>query len=118
MSPAVAQGIYRRRLQEPVTIRRFTGPAGPNRTATDYPARGHVKQHRAGSPEALVGDVMQQIAHALISVEDLTAAGFGAPITTGDKLVVAGRELAISLVDVWTHNIGGALRAYRLTVKG
>jgi hypothetical protein len=115
MNPATAAAVYRRRLQEPVAIRRFTGPAGPNRSAADYPARGHVK---GTVPEALVGDVMQQGAHALVLVEDLAAAGFTFPVTTGDKLVVGGKELAISFVDGWTHTVAGALRAYRLTVKG
>jgi hypothetical protein len=115
MNAAQAAAVYRRRLQEPVAIRRFTGPRGPGRTATDYPAMGHVK---GTAPEALVGDVMQQTGHCVVNVESLVAGGFALPITTADKLVVGGRELAISLVDSWTHYVAGALRAYRLTVKG
>ena len=115
MNDAAARAVYRRRLPDVVVIRRFSGPRGPERVATDYSARGHVK---GTMPEALVGDVMQQTGHVVVNVEDLGAAGLALPITTADKVVVGGRELAISLVDSWTHTVAGALRAYRLTVKG
>lgn len=115
MTPAQAESTYARLLQRPVVIRRFTGAAGPARTPTDTPAKGHVK---GVSAEALIGDNMQTLGRAIVGVDELVAGGFAVPITTGDKLVVDGRELAISLVDNWTHYVAGALRAYRLTLKG
>lgn len=115
MSPNLARSIYARLLRHPLAIRRYSGPAGPTRASADFACRGHIKGEGAA---ALVGDVMQNTYRAIVNAEDLATAGLALPITTADKVMLDGRELAISFVDGATDYVAGALRAYRLRVKG
>lgn len=110
-----ARSTYRRNLTHQVAIRRFTGPAGPNRTFADTPCRARVRGAAAG---ALIGDVMTFDFLAVILVEDLVAGGFTLPITTGDKLIFGTRELAINFPDNATRAVGPDLIAYVLHAKG
>jgi hypothetical protein len=119
MTPEQGKSIHRRFLTNRAAIRRFTGPAGPNRTATDVEVHAWVKRFRAGpGTGALVSDVMQADYAAVVLVEDLVAAGFALPITTADKLVFNGKEFAISFPDSATRTVGTELVAYNLMVKG
>jgi hypothetical protein len=119
MTPEQAKSSYRRALTNRASIRRFSGPAGPNRSATDVECRAWVRRFRAGPGTGpLVGDVMQAEFLAIVLVEDLVAAGFALPITTADKLVFNGREMAISFPDNATRTVGTELIAYNLTIKG
>ena len=119
MNIDLAKSIYRRSLTNQVTIRRFTGPAGPNRATTDVTCRAWIKRARAaGGATTLVSDVMQFELTAVVLVEDLVAGGFPLPITTADKLVFDGKEMAISFPDKATRSVGTELLAYNLTVKG
>lgn len=114
MTPETARSMYRRFLTDTVSVRRFTG-SGPARTASDTPCRARVKGINAGT---LVGDVMQSGYTAVVLVEDLITAGFALPLTTGDKLVFHGKELAISFPDNATRAIADELIAYNLQLKG
>jgi hypothetical protein len=115
MTPDQARSTYRRYLPDRVAIRRYSGPAGPNRTPNDTPCRARVKGDSAG---VLVGDVMQFSYHAVVLVEDLELGGFILPLTTADKLVFQGKELAISFPDNATRSVGGELIAYNVLAKG
>lgn len=119
MTPDQARSAYRRHLKEPIAIRRFSGKAGPDRTATDTPCRGHVRAARPGTevPAQLIGDVMEFYFAAIVLVEDLETAGFTLPLTTADKLVFRGREMAISFPDDATRSVDGELIAYNVRVK-
>jgi len=119
VSPDYAKSAYRRGLTNQVTIRRFSGPAGPNRAKVDVDCRAWIKRARAaGGAATLVSDVMQYEYTAVVLVEDLVAGGLALPITTADKLVFDGREMAISFPDNATRSVGTELIAYNLTVKG
>jgi hypothetical protein len=115
ITPDQARSSYRRYLTHTVAIRRYTGPAGPNRASVDTPCRARLRGAAAG---VLVGDVMQFNFLAIILVEDLVAGGFALPITTGDKLVFGTRELAINFPDNATRSVDGELIAYVLSAKG
>jgi hypothetical protein len=119
VTPEFARSRYKVHLEDTIAIRRFTGPAGPNRTFTDTTAHAKVRAD-PGSPHALIGDVMQYFFLAVVSIEDLEAAGFALPITTADKVIHQGRELAISFPDKRTRSVGtgGVTVAYVLRLKG
>lgn len=119
MNLDLAKSTHRRLLTNKVTVRRYVGQAGPNRVSIDVDCRAWIKRARAlGGASALVSDVMQAEFTAVVLVEDLVVAGFALPITTADKLVFNGREMAISFPDDATRSVGTELVAYNLTVKG
>lgn len=108
---------YRRQIKrhgEPVKLRRYTG-TGPTRVATDYDVRGWVKGF---DPHNLVGGIVYGDRQAIVLAEDVAAKAFPVPITSADKLVVRGRELAIGSVDDNSHRDRGVLFAYELKVTG
>lgn len=118
MTPETAKGMYRRRIGkgETVFIRRYTG-VGPNRPRYDVPVRARVVGY---DPTFLgVGFVEQGDRHIIFLAEDLLAGGFVLPVTTNDKAVVKGRELAIIAPDDATRRAdGGVLVAFDLQVRG
>lgn len=108
---------YRRQITqhgEAVLLRRYTG-TGPTRVANDVSIRGWVKGFE---PHTLIGGITYGDRHAIILAEDVTARGFVLPITTSDKLVVRGRELAITVIDDSTHRDKTLLIAFELKVSG
>jgi hypothetical protein len=109
------RSAYRRQVTHQVAIRRYTGPAGPNRAAVDTPCHCRIRGAGAG---VLIGDVMQFNFMAIVLVEDLVAGGFTLPLTTADKFLFNGRELAINFPDNATRAVGPDLIAYVLSVKG
>jgi hypothetical protein len=82
---------YAAELQETIIVRRYTG-AGANRPHFDAAARGKAWGY---SVKELVGTVQQGDTRVLVFTDDLIAKGFSLPLTSSDKVVVKGRELAI-----------------------
>ena len=82
---------YAAELQEPVIVRRYTG-AGNSRPKFDAEVRGKAWGYNA---QELVGSIVQGDQRVLVLVDDLISAGFALPVTSADKLVVKGREIAI-----------------------
>lgn len=82
---------YAAELQEPIVVRRYTG-AGSNRPKFDVEVRGKAWGYSA---KELVGSIQQGDQRVLVLVGDLIANGFALPVTSADKLVVKGKEIAI-----------------------
>lgn len=117
MSPEVAKGIYRRRIGkgETVLIRRYIG-AGTNRPRYDVPVRARVMGY---DEKDLVGTIQQGDRHVIFLAEDLLTAQFALPLTSNDKAVVKGKEMAIVAPDDATRRAdGGVLIAFDLQVRG
>jgi hypothetical protein len=91
MNAAQIKAAYARELKETIIVRRYTG-TGTARPFFDIEARGKARLY--GATE-LVGTISQGDQNVLILVDDLTAQNFAFPLTTNDKAVVAGKELAI-----------------------
>lgn len=108
------KSLYARTLKEIVFVRRYTG-TGPSRPFFDVQARARVMNYEA---EQLIGTIQQGDRKAIVFVPDLVDAGFALPVTSNDKLVVRGRELAIMAVDDNTRRDEGELVALELQVRG
>jgi hypothetical protein len=91
MNAAEIRAAYARELKQTVGVRRYTG-AGSTRPRFDAFVRAKATQE--GATE-LIGTVAEFDWIVIVLVEDLIAAQFALPLTTNDKLVVAGKELAI-----------------------
>jgi hypothetical protein len=117
MNRAGIKTRYRRAIRqhgEPVLFRRYTG-TGANRTLFNAELRAVVTGYQ---PVELIGGIVQGDRKVILLAEDANRAQIGLPITTSDKLVVRGRELAIGVVDDSTHRDGTELVAYELKVTG
>lgn len=114
MTPDSVKASYRRNLNETVQVRRYTG-TGTNRPRFDTSARAQVVGF---APHELVGTIVQGDRKAIVYADDLIENGLTMPVTTNDKLVVKGKELAIIAADGDTRKIGGVLIAYELQVRG
>lgn len=82
---------YAAELRETIIVRRFTG-AGTNRPKFDAEVRGRAWGYSA---KELAGSIQQGDTRCLVLVADLIAKGVPLPLTAADKLVVAGKEIAI-----------------------
>ncbi len=91
MTAAEIKEAYARELKETIVVRRYTG-TGANRPRFDVAARGKARLYAATE---LVGTISQGDWNVLVLVEDLIAAQLALPITTNDKVIVEGREIAI-----------------------
>jgi hypothetical protein len=91
VNAAEIKAAYARELKETITVRRYTG-AGANRPRFDAAVRGKATQE--GATE-LIDTIAELDWIVLVLVEDLIAAQFALPLTTNDKVVVAGKEMAI-----------------------
>lgn len=91
MNAAAIRAAYARELKETIVVRRYTG-AGTNRPRFDVAVRG---KDRLYASTELIGTISQGDHNVLVLAEDLIAAQFSLPLTTNDKVVVAGKELAI-----------------------
>lgn len=108
------KSLYARTLKETVYIRRYTG-VGPTRPFFDTPMRARVMTYE---PQELIGTIQQGDRKCIGFVPDLVDVGFALPVTSNDKLVVRGRELAIIAVDDNTRRDEGELVALELQVRG
>lgn len=117
MTPEYAELVYRRFLTNSVTIRRYTGKAGPDRTVTEVECRAWIRADPLRQ-EPMVSDLKELVYHAVVLVEDLANAGFPLPLNGADKLVFQGKEFAVSFPDNATRSVGTELIAYNLRVKG
>lgn len=82
---------YAAELRETIIVRRFTG-SGANRPKFDAEVRGKAWGYSA---KELIGAIQQGDTRCLVLVGDLIAKGMTLPLTSSDKLVVAGKEIAI-----------------------
>jgi hypothetical protein len=112
---ASAKAAYARALKERVTLRRYTG-AGTTRPRFDAE---NVRARTVGyEPHELVGAIVQGDRKMIVFADDLIAKGFTLPVTTNDKVVVRGKELAIQAADDSTRRVDGVLIALELQVRG
>src|SRR4051812_1114937 len=82
---------YGAELQETIIVRRYTG-VGVNRPKFDAEVRGKAWGYKT---EEMIGVIQQGDQRVLVLVADLIERGFALPVTSNDKLVVKGREIAI-----------------------
>jgi hypothetical protein len=108
------KGMYRRTLLQPITVRRYTG-AGANRPRFDVTVNGNAKMYGAAE---LVGSIMQGDQRVIVLAEDLIAAQFSLPITTADKVVIDGKELAIVAPPGSRDALDGTAIAFELQTRG
>lgn len=99
------------RVGEDIAIRRYSG-TGQSRTFADTTTRARVTGYE---PKELVGTV-QQGDRKLIALPTPLASIL--PLTTADKVVVRGKELAVVAVDDSTRRVGGTLIALEIQVRG
>lgn len=112
-----AKNLHRRFLTDQVTIRRYVGTRGPNGTSVDIDCRAHIKAETTRPPN-MVADLTEFLYRAVVLAEDLEAGGLTLPLTTADKLVYHGKEMAISFPDNITRSVDGVLVAYNIRLKG
>lgn len=96
---------------ETIHVRRYTG-TGPTRTYVDAATTARVTGY---APRELVGGIVQGDRKVIALVDTLGAV---LPLTTSDKLVIRGREVAIKAVDDNTRRIGGVLIALEIQAAG
>ena len=124
MTPAELLDQHRKFLAEggeDVIIRRWSGPSGA-RAATEAVARGKPVAYKAeqvaGSIKAgdrkviLINDPAAVVPAGKVALSTLL------PLTTADKLVLRGRELAIKFADDDTRRFAGVLVALEIQVSG
>lgn len=114
---ARVKAAYKRsltRVGQTISVRRYSG-TGPARAKVDTPAKARVTGY---DPEELIGTIVQGDRKVIVLVEDLIENGFTLPVTTNDKLVVDGKELAIQAVDGNTRKVAGVLIAYEIQARG
>ena len=111
-----ADGIkahYRQVCQETIIVRRYTG-SGTSRPKFDVPVRGRAIGYDA---KELIGGIVQGDQKVIVLVEDLIAKGMTLPLTTSDKAVVNGKEIAI-MAPTPRKALDGTLVAYELQCRG
>ncbi len=91
MNAAEIKAAYARVLKEPILVRRYTG-TGANRPFFDTKVRGKARLYAATE---LIGTITQGDQNVILFVDDLIARNFALPLTTNDRAVVAGKEIAI-----------------------
>lgn len=114
MTPAVALDSHRRFLAEggeDIIVRRWSGPSGA-RVATDVTALARVMGYLS---REIVGPVLVGDRKVIMLVDTLGAL---LPLTTADKLMIRGREVAIKAVDDNTRRVQGVLIALEIQVAG
>lgn len=108
------KSLYARTLRDVVFVRRYTG-AGPARPFFDTQMRARITGYE---PHELIGAIQQGDRKCVGYAPDLVDAGFALPVTSNDKLVVRGRELAIIAADDSTRRDEGELIALQLQIRG
>ena len=117
MSPDYLRSVYRRMMNErgeTVVHRRYTG-AGPNRPKFDVEVMAVVVGY---DEKDFVGSITVGDRKVILLAEDLVEAQITLPVTTNDKILVRGKELAIIAADDSTRRVSGELIAYELQVRG
>lgn len=124
MTPAAALDAHRRFLAEigeDILIRRYTGTGTP-RPKTEASIRARVMGYE---PKELVGTIVQgdRKIIALVDPDATVPSGMVAlstllPLTTNDKAVVRGKEIAIKGIDDNTRRIAGTLIALEIQAAG
>lgn len=118
MTPSATRAMYKRMMDrngETIAIRRFSGPAGPNRASSDFEVVSRVSEFHA---DELVGQAVQGDRKVIMRAEDLINGGFSLPVTTNDFLVVRGKQLRIKAVDDSTRRVKGELIALEIVAGG
>lgn len=93
MNAAAIKAAYARELKETIVVRRYAqGVAGTNRPRFDATVRGKARLYAATE---LIGPIAQGDWNVIVLVDDLIEAQFAPPLTTNDKVVVAGKEISI-----------------------
>jgi hypothetical protein len=113
MSSDDIKALYRADCQETIVIRRYTG-TGTNRPHFEASVRGSSRRYHATE---LLGNIVQGDQEILILVEDLIQKKFPLPVTTNDRVVVAGKELAI-IAPNERADLDGTLIVYDLQARG
>lgn len=103
--------MYREACQHSIIVRRYSGSP---RIPTDVDVAGNAQLYAA---EKLGNGVVQGDTRVIVLVEDIEDSPISLPLTTNDKVVVDGRELAI-LVPGTRKALDGTLIAYELQVRG
>jgi hypothetical protein len=98
-------------IGEDVIVRRYSG-TGPGRTVIERTTRARVKGYQ---PNELIGAIAQGDRKVIMLIDALADL---LPLSTADKLVIRGREVAIKGVDDSTRRIGGTLIGLDLQVAG
>src|SRR5690348_7538465 len=114
MNPEQVKASYRRMLGEfeTIQIRRYSGTP---RIAHNYDCLAKP----VGFPgNEFVGQVVEGEFKVVAFVSDLAATAISLPVTTNDKAVLNGKELAIASVDASTIRIHGETIAYILQARG
>lgn len=114
MDSATALNQHRRMIAEvgeTISVRRYSG-TGPARTYVDTQAKARVTGY---APRDLVGAIVQGDRRVIVLADTLSGV---LPISTSDKLVVRGRELAIKAVNDSTRRTGGVLIALEIQAAG
>lgn len=112
MSVESVKALYRRTLDGRATVRRYSNGG---RSWFEAAAQARIVGY---APNQLAGPVQQGDRRAVVYADDLIENGLTLPVTTNDKLVVRGRELAIIAADDSTRRVDGVLIAYELQVRG
>lgn len=103
-----------RKAGETVTIRRYHG-TGSNRPKFEKNCKARVLNYQASE---IAGPIVQGDRKVILLAQDIETGDVALPISTSDKAVVRGRELAIISVDDNTLRDGEDLCAYVLQVRG
>lgn len=107
---------------EEIIIRRYKGPAGPNREKNEALIRARVTG--LGNPELIGGIVQGKFkVVALFDPDAVVPNGMVPlasllPVVMSDKVVIQGRETAIEALDDKTRRLGGELIGIDLQVAG
>ena len=115
MSPEAVKNSYVRTCTDLVTVRRYTGSGSVRPKFDVEDCRARVVGY---APHELIGNILQGDRRIILVADDLLGKGFSLPLTTNDKIVVRGKELAIIAVDDSTRRVNAVLIAYELQVRG
>lgn len=96
---------------ETLTLQRGFGVS-----AQDFAVQGWITGF---APQEMAGDLQQGRRKAIILASSVVASGVELPIVAGqDRIVFAGKNLAVTSVDEATRRVQGELIAYELELAG
>ena len=104
---------YATTMKEKIGVRRYTG-VGVNRPRFDVTVRGNSRLYKS---EELIGTIQQGDQQVLLLVEDLIREKITLPLTSNDKIVLSGKELAILAPNTRT-SLDGTLIVYDCQARG
>ncbi|MEY9466292.1 hypothetical protein ABH973_006705 [Bradyrhizobium ottawaense] len=110
------------RVGETVTVRRYAGKGPARAVAQEAAAKCRIVGYQ---PSEIVGAVQQGDRKVILLIDPTAAVASGQvalstmlPLTSDDKLVISGREVAIQGVDDQTRSIQGVVIALEIQVRG